>query len=43
MAEAPGKIPVTEEKTPEGSTGAQASGPFNSLRQLPCNQSLIGR
>jgi len=32
MADAPSKVPVTEEKTPEGSTG-QASGPLDSLRR----------
>jgi len=33
MAEAPSKVPVTEEKTPEGSIRVQASGPFDSLRR----------
>ena len=33
MADAPSKVPVTEEKTPEGSTEVQASGPFDSLRR----------
>jgi len=33
MGEAPSKVPVTEEKTPEGSIRVQASGPFDSLRR----------
>ena len=32
MADAPSKVPVTEDKTPESST-RQASGPFDSLRR----------
>jgi HSP20 family protein len=33
MAETPSKVPVTGDKTPEGSSGVQASGPFDSLRR----------
>jgi len=33
MVEAPSKVSITEEKTPEGSSGVQASGPLDSLRR----------
>ena len=33
MDETPNRVPVTEEKTSERSTGVQASGPLDSLRR----------